>query len=90
MPDFRIICIKRSHPNGGHEHITHIGGQGWTRTREQGVQLIETKTDTFYVVSPAGKRADVGVVTPASGPKFLRTYADGIWTDNLLSLPECR
>jgi hypothetical protein len=32
-------------------------------------------------------RVDDGVVTPAYGPKYLRTYADGRWTDNLLALP---
>jgi Protein of unknown function (DUF3892) len=34
-----------------------------------------------------GNRADVGVVTPTHGAKYLRTYADGVWTDNLLALP---
>ncbi|MGH7485059.1 MAG: DUF3892 domain-containing protein, partial [bacterium] len=27
------------------------------------------------------------IITPAQGPKYLRTYADGRWTDNLLALP---
>jgi uncharacterized protein DUF3892 len=38
-------------------------------------------------VLAAGNRVDVGVVTPTDGSKYLRTYADGKWTDNLLALP---
>ena len=30
-----------------------------------------------------------GALRPAYGEPYLRTYADGIWTDNLLSLYEC-
>jgi hypothetical protein len=32
-------------------------------------------------------RASVLVVTPQYGAKYLRTYADGTWTNNLLALP---
>ena len=31
----------------------------------------------------------VGVKISAAGNKYLQTYADGIWRDNLLALPEC-
>ena len=48
---------------------------------------IEAKTNTFYTLV-GGKRADVGVVNGANG-KYVRTYADGVWNDNLLALPEC-
>lgn len=30
----------------------------------------------------------VGVVKPSNGEPYLRTYANGVWTDNLLSLPK--
>ncbi|WP_413467926.1 DUF3892 domain-containing protein [Mycobacterium sp. RTGN4] len=36
----------------------------------------------------AGHRVDVLVVTPATGPKYLRTYAGGTWKNNLLALPQ--
>ena len=36
----------------------------------------------------AAIRANVGVVNGPSG-KYVRTYADGKWNDNLLALPEC-
>ncbi|MET9221325.1 DUF3892 domain-containing protein [Streptomyces sp. NPDC003300] len=35
-----------------------------------------------------GNRAQVFVRTPAYGPKYLQTRADGVWTNNLLALPE--
>ena len=42
------------------------------------------------VIDPrTGKRADVGVVRQNGRPPYLRTYADGVWNDNLLSLNQC-
>jgi len=62
----------------------------WRWTREQVIASIEAQTNTFFVVDPRnGKRADIGVVrTPGRAP-YLRTYADGDWNDNLLSLNQC-
>jgi hypothetical protein len=37
-----------------------------------------------------GHVVGVRVVAPASGSKYVQTYADGIWTENLLSLPRRR
>jgi hypothetical protein len=34
------------------------------------------------------KRAEIGVVDGQNG-KYVRTYADGYYNDNLLALPEC-
>jgi frataxin-like iron-binding protein CyaY len=59
-----------------------------TSTKAEIVTWIETKNGKAYVEDRQGNRADVGVVTPATGPKYLRTYADGTWTDNLLALPQ--
>lgn len=92
MADVRVTCITKSTPQGGHEHITHLGGQSgnWKWTREQVIASIDQKTNTFFVVDPRnGKRADVGVVRPAGRAAYVRTYADGDWNDNLLSLPTC-
>ena len=92
MADVQITCItKRPNHLDPHHHITHLGGtggSGWRWTREQVIASIEAKTNTFFTLV-GGKRADVGVVNGANG-KFLRTYADGAWNDNLLALPECR
>lgn len=95
MADYQITCITKSLPHGGYEHITHIGNQqfvggAWKLPVAVIVNQIDTKTNTFYVLdSRTGKRATVGVVRPTHGQPYLRTYADGVWNDNLLSLPQC-
>lgn len=88
MADCRITCISKA--GHGHEHITYVGGTEWKWSMEDVVASIAAKTNTFYVIDPRSrKRADVGVVRPTYGTPYLRTYADGIWNDNLLSLYEC-
>lgn len=60
------------------------------RDREQVIASIEGKANTFYVIDAYnGKRSDVGVVRPVGRPPYLRTYADGDWNNNLLSLNQC-
>jgi len=59
-------------------------------TRERVIQSIEAKFDTFFVLDPVtGKRAEVGVVREAGKAPYIRTYADGKWNNNLLSLNQC-
>ena len=67
--------------------ITHLGGEGWKWTRQQVVDSIRAKTNTFYTLV-GGTRAKVGVVDGPRGP-YVRTYADGKWNDNWLALLEC-
>ncbi|MEJ0073659.1 MAG: DUF3892 domain-containing protein [Candidatus Saccharibacteria bacterium] len=88
----QITAIRLS---GGatHQHITRLWwtnpstGQADNNTRAEIVAWIETKNGKAYVDDANGHRADVKVVTPSYGQKYLRTYADGVWTDNLLALP---
>ena len=87
MADSQVTCINKQPRNNTHEGITHLGGSGWKWTRQQVVDSIEGKTNTFYTMV-GGKRADVGVVNGANG-KYVRIFADGVWNDNLLALPEC-
>jgi len=87
MADVRVTCINKQPRQNTHEGITHLGGAGWRWTRQQVINSIQAKTNTFYTLE-AGKRADIGVVRGTNGD-YLRTYADGQWNDNLLSLPEC-
>jgi len=95
MPDCQVTCITKIDPANRHEHITHIGNGGtsppWRWTRQQVIASIEANANTFFVIDPrTGRRADIAVVREAGKVPFLRTHADGIWTDNLLSLPQCR
>ena len=95
MADVQVTCITKPHPQSPHEHITHLGnpgssGGGWMWTREQVIASIDGKMNTFYVLDPvSGKRADIGVVREAGKTPYVRTYADGRWSNNLLSLNQC-
>ncbi|MBQ0969247.1 DUF3892 domain-containing protein [Streptomyces sp. RK23] len=93
----QITAVRLS---GGttHQHITRLW---WTNpataktgdnTRAEIVTWIE---DTWiedekgqaYTSDAGGHRAEVAVVTPPRGEKYLQTRADGVWTNNLLALP---
>ena len=91
MANVQITCITKSHSQGGHEHITHAGNPSlqWNWPVEKIIESIESKTNTFYVRDVHGREAQVGVVRPSGGRPYIRTYADGVWTDNLLSLNAC-
>ncbi len=88
----RITAIRQA-GGQGHEHITHLwwtnpaSGMTGDNTRAQIVAWIEDENGKAYVDDGRGSRADVRVVTPQRGNKYLRTWADGRWTDNLLALP---
>jgi hypothetical protein len=90
--DYQVTCITLSPPEKKHEHITHIGCTSLNAkfTKSAAIKRIESKTDTFHVIdSKNGKTAYVDVVKTGPGAPYLRTYADGDWKDNLLSLPDC-
>ena len=87
MADVQITCINKIPRDDPYEGITHLGNSTGKWPRKQVIAWIESKTDTFYTLVN-GNRGNIGVVDGKSG-KYLRTYADGEWNDNLLSLPEC-
>lgn len=89
MADCRITHIRKKDRLSSHEHITHAGNPpAWYWTREKIIESINNRTNTFYVLEK-GNRSEVGVVNPTDGRSpFIRTYADGKWSDNLLALPE--
>lgn len=85
---------KRMSPGySDHEHITHLAwvdmstGSPSSGTRATLVDMIDNRG----VSAQVGTGADavpVGVVRPSYGQPYLRTYADGKWTNNLLNLPD--
>jgi hypothetical protein len=89
----RITAIRLS---GGstHQHIVRLwwtnpaDGKSGDNSRAEIVSWIEKENGKAYVEDSKGDRADVGVVIPTRGEKYVRTYADGVWTDNLLALPQ--
>ena len=92
----RITCINKS---GGyhadpHHAISNLGwiedGTGKTGNNTRLIyDWIKNENGTAYVLDPRGNKAFVGTRENANGTKYLQTYADQVWTDNLLALPEC-
>jgi hypothetical protein len=70
------------------EHITHLGTAHSRYTKRGIVRRIEKDGKTYYT-EEGGKRADLEVVIPAKGEKYVRTQRDSVTIDNLLSLPSC-
>lgn len=94
MTDYRIDCINKPDRNSPHEHISHAGGPNpdgsgrWKEPVVNIVKFIENKSRRFYT-KEGDAMAWVGIRTSAAGNKFIQTYADGVWKDNLLALREC-
>jgi hypothetical protein len=86
-----MIRITAVHMAGGDQH-EHIASVKWINpennttgksTRETMVSWIDKGGKA--IVSDGKNTAQVGVVE--ARPKYIRTYADSKWTDNLLALP---
>lgn len=87
-----MINITAIHMVGGEGH-EYIGRLRWINpeTDESGesscqeiVDWLQDDQNQAYVRDARGS-VPVGVVK--ANPPYLRTYADGNWTNNLLSLP---
>jgi hypothetical protein len=93
MANCQITCITKPHAHSAHEHITYVGNPAWSVKRltlEDAIRRIKNNVDTFYVKDARGNVVNVRVVPASAGRReHLRTYADGIPTDNLLSLNQC-
>jgi hypothetical protein len=94
----RITCINKSNGYHGDPHhaISHLGwrneetGETGKNSRLEIYNWLKDKGGVAYVSDSRGNRATVGTREHANGTKYLQTYADQVWTDNLLALPECK
>ena len=86
-----MIAVTAVHIEGAarHEHIASVrwrnpdtGATGQS-TREQMVEWISAGNSAF--VSDGVRTVQVRVVN--AQPPYIRTWADGVWSDNLLALP---
>lgn len=89
----KIDCITKSDRDNPHERITHIGGLNddgtrWRLSQQEAIKGIENGKWTFYVMS-GSRTVNVIIAVSRYGYKYLKTEADGIQPNNLLSLIEC-
>ncbi len=91
-----IVFVGREMTGGsGHEHVTALY---WIDTPstvenrsviEEITRWLDISTNHAFVEDRArpGHYVEAYVVKPANGRWYVRTYADGRWTDNILALP---
>ena len=70
--------------------IDEQSGKTGKSTRLQMYEWLKSKSGTAYVRDKQGNTAYVGTREHTNGTRFVQTYADKVWTDNLLALAECR
>ena len=92
MADLEVQCINKTNRYDAHDRIKNIGGVNngtrWKFTQQDAIAGIESRQWSFHV-SRDGRRVRVIVAVSQYGNKYLKTEADGVQPDNLLSLPEC-
>ena len=94
----RITCINKA---GGRHFDPHvaISDLGWLNDstgatgKSNRLQfydwLKQSSANLAYVLDRAGNKAFLYPRENSQGTKFVQTFADKVWTDNLLYLPEC-
>jgi len=89
--DVEIKCINKTNRTDPHERIRNVGGisdgKRWKLSVAEAIAGIEAGKWNFYTIG-GGKTVRV-VIATHNGHKYLKTEADGIHPNNLLSLPEC-
>ncbi|WP_408387335.1 DUF3892 domain-containing protein [Paraburkholderia sediminicola] len=87
MPRYQVTCITLTGGVRTHQHIATIGFSNGVRwTRQQGVDFLRLAGNSLYIADRQGT-VEINVVNDI--PPYLRTRADGRYTDNLLALPAC-
>lgn len=92
MENIQIIAIKggsnvTQHAITDYKGVEQSTGKAYSYPRNYIVGLLDKKEAQAYVKDRSGNIAYCGVRQEGS-TRFLQTYADGKWTDNLLSLPQ--
>lgn len=93
----RFTCVTKS---GGYHADPHhaIERLGWIneKTRETGIisrlnvyNWIKKEDGRGFVRDALGNIAIVGAREHENGTQYAQALADGAWSTNLLSLPEC-
>jgi hypothetical protein len=88
----QITHIRLSGIAQAHQYITDYKWRSddtgeVNSTSKRGMVEWLDKPGAAAYVSSGTARATVAVIRPEGQDPYLRTYADGVWNDNLLSLP---
>jgi hypothetical protein len=87
-----MVQVTTVHMEGGENH-EHIASVLWTNpqtgvsgqsTREQMIEFLR-KPGTRAFVSDGERAVNIRIVE--AEPPYIRTHADGVWTNNLVALP---
>lgn len=93
MIQITAIRLQGSPDHADHEHISSVQwrnlqtGATGESTRPAVVSWLDESNANQAVVANGASWVYVGVVRPGNRPAYLRTHADGKWSDNLLALP---
>jgi Protein of unknown function (DUF3892) len=92
----RITCITKSggyhaDPHHAIERLSWVNEQTGATGNSTRLEIYEwiKKGGQAWVIDRRGNRAQVLTRENVHGTKYLQTYADGVFSDNLLALPEC-
>ncbi|MDX6278909.1 MAG: hypothetical protein QOJ72_3037 [Nocardioidaceae bacterium] len=88
MSDRTITHIRQHGPR--HEHIERyvwVNDVGAGDASDKATMIDWMEKGGSVYVETGGDRVPVGVVRPHVGEPYLRSHADGKWTNDLLALP---
>jgi catechol-2,3-dioxygenase len=89
-----MVYIYGVHMSSSGQHHQHIASVRWRNpdtgkagqaSQAEMVDYVNRSNTAVYVCGGGGHMARVGVVKDT--PPYIRTHADGVWSDNLLALP---
>lgn len=95
MPSrYQVCCIVKTEFVNHHQRLRQIGGVNpdgsrWKMSEEEAIAGIEAGRWRFFVAY-GGRHWDIVVALSKYGSKYLKSGADRLQPDSLLSLPECR
>lgn len=89
MAELKVTCIDKDDRQDPTERIKNLGGPGWYKTQQEVIKDIENKTHRFFVDKPDTGKVWLVVSISQYGNKYVKTEADGVNPNNLLSLSEC-
>lgn len=87
-----IYQVRMTSGGTNHRHIASVkwknpdSGKSGESSRAKMVEWISKQNGSAYVCGGNAHIARVGVVK--GDPPYIRSYADGKWSDNLLALPQ--